>query len=72
MSKFEARQAGGFRWPRNATLYSQVRLHFKDHRPPRTGVLTGTVEFVQLDREHTFSHSEIASVVVIKSHQEIL
>lgn len=72
MSKHEARQAGGFRWPKNATMYSHVRIHFKDHRPPMTGVLTGTTEVVQLNREHVFTHAEIASVVVIKSHQEIL
>lgn len=72
MSKLEARKAGSFRWPTNATMYSEVQIHFKDKRPPLTGILTGTVDVVQLDRGHTFTHEEIASMRVIKSHKEVL
>lgn len=72
MGKKEALKALGFRWPKNATMYSEVQIHFKDGRPPLTGILTGTVEVVQLDRGETYRREEIAQILVMKSHKEVL
>ncbi|MBY0539025.1 hypothetical protein K2P56_01135 [Patescibacteria group bacterium] len=72
MDRRELRRRAGFRWPQNATMYSEVRIHFKDGREAMVGVLTGTADVVQLNREHTFTHEEIASIDVIKPHEEIL
>lgn len=54
------------------SLYSHVRLHFKDKRPSVEGVLTGVASVVELDRTQMYNHEDIARVDLLKRHNEVL